>query len=65
MMTSEDIRECNRLERNAARLDKVIDLLGKVYRENNVSDLDIGLMTDKAKHARDEIAAMRKRLMRD
>lgn len=63
MMISSDIRECNRLERNEKRLAKVVEILDLVYRENNVSDLEIQLIRDKAERARRTILLVRKTMM--
>lgn len=63
MMISSDIRECNRLERNENRLAKVVEILDLVYRENNVSDLEIQLIRDKAERARRTILLVRKTMM--
>jgi hypothetical protein len=63
MMASEDIRACNRLERNARRLEKVISILESVHRENDLADLDILFVARKIEIARDAIVSMRKRLV--
>ena len=59
MMKSEDMRAVNRLERNAKRLEKVRLILESVYRENDVSGLDIRFTIDKIINARDSIIEMR------
>ncbi len=59
MMLSEDIRECNRLERNAKRLQKVLDIMDMVQKENNVSGLDLTFISLKVAHAQRELVKMR------
>ena len=55
MHKSEDTKAYNRLARNQIRLEKAIDLLMRVQKENDLSDLLIGLSTDNLIKARDKI----------
>lgn len=64
MMRAEDVRECNKLEKNAKRMEEVVRLLALVQKSNEIADLDLGWMQTKAEAARDAMKAMRKKLIR-
>lgn len=65
MMIAADIRECNRLEKNAKRLAKARELVEMVIKTNELSDLDLNLVSSKLEKASAALTAMRTRIMKN
>ena len=63
MMTSEDIRAVNRLDRNIKRLLKARDLLDLVAQENDVADLDLWQIAAAIQRAEEKVRNVRKAIV--
>lgn len=64
MMLAEDIRQVNRLERNAKRLEKARKLIELVHETNEVADCDLLFIADKLQKAEKTMIEIRKAILK-
>jgi hypothetical protein len=64
MMEAVDIRECNRLEKNASRLDKARKLVDMAIKTNELSDLQLRDVSMKLEIASKKMREVRSSIIR-